>query len=67
MKKRSMKWAVKSIPSTEEGIDRMIDWLDERPDPIDELPDAEPIDRLTRSMSHDAMSRAQVGSLLLLC
>lgn len=53
-----------SVPRTDDEIDRMLDIMEERPDPIDELPDQEPIDRLVRSMALDATSRFQAGSLL---
>lgn len=56
-RKGTNQWSTRS----EEAIDRMLDIMEERPDPIDELPDAEPIDRLVRSMTLAATSRHQVG------
>lgn len=53
------------VPRTEHGIDRLIDALDELPDPDDGIPGQhESPEMIARSLASEARSRAQRSSLL---
>ena len=62
--RRRKRYGHTHVPTSDEEIDRLIDLLEEGPDPVGDLPEMEPIESLVRSMSAEMRGRFQAGALL---